>query len=263
MPDYFRLRQICLVAEDLPRVIGDMQAIFGVKLAYQDPHVRKFGLENALFPFGLSFVEVVSPVEADTAAGRFIQRSGGLGGYMAIFNCNDPQRRGAHAEAMGVSIAHPIKIGDFVGVQLHPRQCRAAMIEFDHTDGEEDLMGNYYPAGGTGWTAAVKTDVTRNLAAIEIESPDPAGIGQHWSRILEKPFRANGDGGTIDVDMTSIRFAKGSSSREMLRTLVVDVFDPEAMSRRAAERGYAVSGNSIEFCGVAFRLQRASEARTN
>ena len=67
MADYFRLRQICLVANDLPRVIGDMEAIFGVKLAYQDPHVRRYGLTNALFPFGLAFVEVVSPVEADTA----------------------------------------------------------------------------------------------------------------------------------------------------------------------------------------------------
>ena len=57
MADYFRLRQICLVANDLPRVIGDMEAIFGVKLAYQDPHVRKYGLENALFPFGLAFVD--------------------------------------------------------------------------------------------------------------------------------------------------------------------------------------------------------------
>ena len=76
MADYFRLRQICLVANDLPRVIGDMEAIFGVKLAYQDPHVRQYGLENALFPFGLAFVEVVSPVEANMAAGRSGSRAG-------------------------------------------------------------------------------------------------------------------------------------------------------------------------------------------
>ncbi len=105
MADYFRLRQICLVAKDLPRVIGDIGAIFGVKLAYQDPHVHRYGLENALFPFGLAFVEVVSPVEADTAAGRFLERSNGIGGYMAIFNCSDPERRGRHANALGVRTA--------------------------------------------------------------------------------------------------------------------------------------------------------------
>ena len=111
MADYFRLRQICLVANDLPPVIGDMEAIFGVKLAYQDPHVRQYGLENALFPFGLAFVEVVSPVEAETAAGRFLERSNGVGGYMAIFNCSDPERRGRHANALGVRTAHTMSEG--------------------------------------------------------------------------------------------------------------------------------------------------------
>ena len=153
MPDYCRLRQICLVAADLPRAVADTQAIFGVKLAYQDPHVRRYGLQNALFPFGLAFVEIVSPVESDTAAGRFLERGGGSGGYMAIFNCSDPQRRGRHANALGVRTAHAIDHPGFHAVQLHPRDCRAAMIEFDHTDGEEDLRGPYGPAGGTGWTA--------------------------------------------------------------------------------------------------------------
>ena len=74
MADYCRLRQICLVAADLPRAIADMQAIFGVKLAYQDPQVRRYGLQNALFPFGLAFVEIVSPMQPDTAAGRFLER---------------------------------------------------------------------------------------------------------------------------------------------------------------------------------------------
>ena len=122
MADYFRLRQICLVARDLARVIADMQAIFGVNLAYQDANVRCYGLENALFPLGLAFVEVVSPVEADTAAGHFLERSGGIGGYMAIYNCSDPERRGRHANAIGVRTAHTIDHDGFHAVQLHPRE---------------------------------------------------------------------------------------------------------------------------------------------
>lgn len=254
MADYFRLRQICLVASDLARVIADMQAVFGVKLAYQDPHVGAYGLENALFPFGLSFVEVVSPVEPQTAAGRFLERSGGVGGYMAIFNCSDPQRRGRHANASGVRTAHTIDHTGFHAVQLHPRDCRAAMIEFDRSDGEEDLRGAYSPAGGTGWTNMVKTDVTRRLAEIVVESPDPAGIGRHWSHILEKPFAASGEGGRIDVDMTAIRFAKGPDARETLRTLVIEVADKDGIERRAAQRGYPVSDAGVELCGVRFKL---------
>jgi hypothetical protein len=254
MADYFRLRQICLVAKDLARVIADMQAIFGVKLAYQDPHVRQYGLENALFPFGLAFVEVVSPIEADTAASRFLERSGGTGGYMAIFNCSDPERRGLHANTLGVRTAHTIDHKSFHAVQLHPRDCRAAMIEFDRTDGEEDLRGPYSPAGGTGWTHAIKTDVTTRLAEIVVESADPAGIGQHWARILEKPFAPDGEGGRIAVDMTAIRFARGQDSRETLRTLVIEVADKGGIEKRASQRAYPVSAAGIEFCGVRFQL---------
>jgi len=254
MAEYCRLRQICLVATDLPRVIADMQAIFGVKLAYQDPHVRRYGLQNALFPFGLAFVEIVSPVEADTAAGRFLERSGGIGGYMAIFNCSDPERRGRHANTLGVRTAHTIDHPGFHAVQLHPRDCRAAMIEFDRTEGEEDLRGPYGPAGGTGWTATIRTDVTKRLAKIVLESLDPAGLGRHWAPILEMPFVADSDGGRIEADMTAIQFARGDGGREILRTLVIEVADRAGIEARAEERGYPVSDIGVEFCGVRFQL---------
>jgi hypothetical protein len=254
MSGYLRLRQVCLVASDLPGVIADMRAIFGVKLAYQDPNVRRYGLENALFPFGLAFVEVVSPVEPNTAAGRFLERTGGIGGYMAIFNCSDPQRRAQHANALGVRTAHTITHDGFYAVQLHPRDCRAAMIEFDHSAGEEDLRGSYHPAGGTRWLDAVKTDITKRLVEIVVESPDALGIGQHWARILEKPFMPQSDGGRIEDEMTAIRFSKGQDVRETLRTLVIEVADRAGIETRAQERGYAVSDTGIEFCGVRFAL---------
>ncbi len=254
MADYCRLRQICLVAADLPRAIADMQAIFGVKLAYQDPHVRRYGLQNALFPFGLAFVEIVSPIEPDTAAGRFLERSGGVGGYMAIFNCSDPQRRGLNANALGVRTAHTIEHPGFHAVQLHPRDCRAAMIEFDRTDGGEDLRGPYAPAGGTGWLNAVRTDATKRLAAIVVESPDPVGLGRHWSRILEMPFTADNDGGRIAPDMIAIQFARGDGAREILRTLVIEAADRDGIETRAVERGYPVADAGVEFCGVRFKM---------
>lgn len=254
MAEYLRLRQICLVARDLPRVIADMQAIFGVKLAYQDPHVRKYGLDNALFPFGLAFIEVVSPLTPETAAGRFLARDDIAGGYMAIFNCNDPDRRGRHAHARGVRTIHTIDHEGFRAIQLHPRDCRATMIEFDHTDGEEDLRGPYSSAGGTGWTGAVKTDVTKRLVEIVLEGPDPQDLGGHWARILEWPFVPQDDGGLIDVEMTAIRFVRGQSEREMLRTLVVEVADRAGIETRASALGYPVSEAGVEFCGVRFQL---------
>ena len=66
MSAYFRLRQICLVTRDMTRSVADFTEIFGVRLAYRDPMVARYGLENALFPFGLAFVEIVAPTRADT-----------------------------------------------------------------------------------------------------------------------------------------------------------------------------------------------------
>ncbi|MFC0283323.1 VOC family protein [Camelimonas abortus] len=253
MSDYFRLRQIALATDDLGRAIDDIRHVFGVRLAYQDPHVAKYGLHNALFPFGLAFIEVVAPFRENTAAGRFMERTGGVGGYMAIFNCSDPERRGAHAAAMGVPTAHAISDGGFTAVQLHPRQCRATMIEFDHTPGEADPMGPYYPAGGDGWREAICTDVTRGIREIIVESPDPHGLGRHWARLVEKDYRPEGDGGRIDVDMINIRFAPApAGTRESLRAVVVETADPQGVARRAAERGYPADGDGFRMCGVRF-----------
>ena len=39
------------------------------------------------------------------------------------------------------------RFGPFFGVQLHPRDCRATMLEFDRSVGNERLDGAYWPAG--------------------------------------------------------------------------------------------------------------------
>jgi len=138
---YMRLRQICLVAPRLEPVIGDIAGIMGLNVCYRDGNVAKYGLENALLPVDTILLEVVAPFQPGTAAGRFIEKTGGRGGYMAIFCCDDPDARGTHAREMGVRVANVIDHAPYHGVQLHPRDCRAAFIEFNHTDGSDDILG--------------------------------------------------------------------------------------------------------------------------
>jgi hypothetical protein len=61
MAAYLRLRQICLVARDLNRVVADLEAVFAISVCHRDPNVAKYGLVNALLPVGTSFLEIVSP----------------------------------------------------------------------------------------------------------------------------------------------------------------------------------------------------------
>ena len=42
-----RLRQVALVAHSLAPAVDQLTALLGIKVAYNDPGVGKFGLENA------------------------------------------------------------------------------------------------------------------------------------------------------------------------------------------------------------------------
>ena len=149
MAGYLRLRQICLVAPHLEPVISDISDIMGLNVCYRDGNVAKYGLENALLPVDTILLEVVAPFQPGTAAGRFLDKTGGRGGYMAIFCCDDPDARGKHANGMGVRTANVITHAPYHGVQLHPRDCRAAFIEFNHTDRQRRCAGAL-SAGGAG-----------------------------------------------------------------------------------------------------------------
>ena len=257
MADYLRLRQICLVARELEPVVADIRAILGLEVCYRDSGVAKYGLVNALFPIGTSFLEVVAPVEPNTAAGRFLDRSGGHGGYMAIFDCSDPERRRRHAEAIGIRVANVIEYADYLGVQLHPRDCRAAMIELNHTRAGEALDGAYHPAG-PDWHAAVRGDRMKALVATEIETPRPADLARHWGSILELPVRGGveprlepGAGGVI-------RFVAAPDGRtECLGGLRIEVADVARTCAAAKARGYEIDDNCFHLAGVHFRLQPA------
>ena len=81
-----RMRQVCLVAPRLEPVVGDIAAIMGLTVCHRDPNVARYGLENALLPVDDILLEVVAPFREGTSAGRFIDKTGGRGGYMAILS---------------------------------------------------------------------------------------------------------------------------------------------------------------------------------
>ena len=179
MASYLRLRQICLVAPNLAPVISDISDIMGLNVCYRDGNVAKYGLENALLPVDTILLEVVAPFQPGTAAGRFLDKTGGRGGYMAIFCCDDPDARGKHANGIGVRTANVITHAPYHGVQLHPRDCRAAFIEFNHTDGQRRCAGTL-SAGGAG---LAEVDPERCDAGADGASRCRARIRKGWRRI--------------------------------------------------------------------------------
>jgi hypothetical protein len=251
MAEFMRLRQICLVAPRLEPVVGDIAAIMGLTVCYRDSNVAHYGLKNALLPVDAVLLEVVAPFREGTAAGRFIDKSGGRGGYMAIFSCGDPRERQKNAEAIGVRTTHVIDRAPYLGVQLHPRDCRGAFIEFNHTANSDNVLGPYPPAG-PDWHRAIRDDVTLALSEVILTSPDPRGLADHWGRIIGIPAGATNAGPEIALPDCKIRFGEGDS--EMMSALTFQVHDPAAVLDVAKSRGRTVRGSSFFLGGVDFRV---------
>jgi hypothetical protein len=236
-----RLRQICLVAPQLAPVVGAIEAVLGLPVCHRDPAVAKYGLENALFVCGHQFLEVVAPTRDGTAAGRFLQRSGGRGGYMAIFDTHDPERRRAHAEALGIRVAHVMDYPAFFGIQLHPADCRATMLEFDRSEGNERVDGAYWPAG-PHWLDGQRLDCVSAIGSIDVVSPQPDDLAAHWARIIDVPLQRGTDGQqALQFELGAVRFVRApDGTPERLDALHLDVGDPARVLAAARMHGCPV-----------------------
>jgi hypothetical protein len=247
-----RLRQICLVAPQLQPLVGDVADIMGLDVCCRDGNVAKYGLENALLPVDTTLLEVVAPLMPGTAAGRFLDKTGGRGGYMAIFSCDDPDERGRNAAALGVRVANVIDHAPYHGVQLHPRDCRAAFIEFNHTEGSDDILGPYPPAG-PDWQRSIRSDVTRALAVVEMQSADPHDLARHWGRIIGIAASRSPSGeAEIALVNCTLRFVRGE--HDAMTGLTFQVADAASVQQAARARGYVVADASFLLGGVNFRL---------
>ncbi|HEY0818014.1 MAG TPA: VOC family protein [Rhizobacter sp.] len=251
-----RLRQICLVAPELESAVEQVRRIFGIEVCHRDEAVAKYGLVNALFVFGHQFLEIVAPTREGTAAGRFLERGGGRGGYMAIFDTHDPERRRSLVESLNVRIAHVMNAPGFHGIQLHPRDARATMLEFDRSDGNERLDGAYWPAG-PHWLQYQRLDRVAGIPWIDVETPDLNGLAVHWARIIDVTIGVDDDETVLRFDLGGVRFRPGAPER--LAAVHVEVNDPAAVLAAARSEGLVLEEGAFAFCGVRM-LPRAAQS---
>ena len=254
---FLRLRQVCLVASDLARETARIGSIFGLDICHRDPNVAKYGLENVLFPIGTQFLEIVAPTRPGTAAGRFLERHGGRYGYMVILDCDDPQRYQRRAESLGVRVANTVRHDGYFGVQLHPKDTGAAMLEFNSTVGGGDPMGPYGPAG-PDWQRAIRGDRTLAMTSVEIEAPDAERIAQRWGQIVERRVEDAGDGRRrIALDSGAIDFLPSSVREAVFSGMSLEAADSHAIFAAAQAQGCAASNGTVNACGVRFRITPA------
>lgn len=203
-----RLRQVALVAGALAPTVAAIEQTLGLQVGFRDPGVAEFGLENAVFPVGEQFLEVVSPTRPGTTAGRLLQRRGGDGGYMVLVQTDDLARDRTRLDGLGVRVVWEIALDDIACVHLHPRDIGGAIVSFD-----EATPPASWRWGGPHWREAVRTDVCTGLSGVEIAAREPARMAARWGEVLERTPRADGDAWIVGLDDATLRFVAADEVR--------------------------------------------------
>ena len=173
-----RLRQIALVAHSLDQAISDISGALDVDVIYRDPGVGFFGLHNALFCVGDQFLEVVSPIQEGTTAGRLLEKLGGDGGYMALYEVDDLDARIDHVKSLGIRTVWE-GTGDAIrGRHLHPRDTGGTLVSLDQPD-----VAGEWAWGGPEWKSRRSSSVVSGIDSFTVSVPDPEFSRAHWTKL--------------------------------------------------------------------------------
>jgi hypothetical protein len=251
------LRQICLVASDLAAAEQQLTGVLGVAVCYRDPGVEHFGLHNFLLPIGQQFLEVVAPFRAGAAAGRYIERRGGDGGYMVIMQCDDVQAQRRRMRELGIRlVSDSVDQGsDSAGIQLHPKDVPAAIVELRWNAGAAQPLPPWGPAG-PNWQQFRKTDVVDAITAAELQSDNPAALADRWSAVLDRPLKRTPNGAPqIALDDATLRFVQATDGRgEGLGGIDVRTVDRDRVLHSAEAINARLSDDLILLTGIRIRL---------
>lgn len=252
-----QMRQIALVAARLEPVLADLEAVFGLARCFVDPGVGVFGLENTLLPVGRNFLEVVAPVTPDTAAGRYLERRAGDGGYMVITQAAGlPELEAVRSRAAGagVRIAWESSRPGWTLIQLHPGDLKTTFLDVEWDEGG-DLAGPWPPAGGTGWEDKVRQDLVVDFSGVELQAEDPASAAGLWAAVTGSPLETAGGAPCVRLNNAELRFVPPSDGRGPgLSALDLRVRDAGEVIARARRRNLPATEGRVEVCGVRFNL---------
>jgi hypothetical protein len=170
-----RLRQVALVARDLDGAVHELCSRLGLSVCFHDPGVAMFGLHNALMTIGDQFLEVVSPVDDGTTAGRLLDKRGGDGGYMAIYEVDDLDAREVALEQEGVRIVWRGDLPDIRGRHLHPADVGGAIVSID-----QPVPNGAWRWAGPDWVAHRDNTVVTAIAGLVVGAKDPAAMRTRW-----------------------------------------------------------------------------------
>jgi hypothetical protein len=209
-----RIRQAVLVARDRDAVVGALRAALPLGDPFHDTEVAQFGVNNAVMALGDSFVEVISPVEEGTAAGRHLDRLGGDGGYMLMFQLDDIAAARARIQALGVRVIYDFELEGDSDIHLHPADVPGAIVAVDQMKHPESWRW-----AGPAWEATAPVEIgPGRVTGATLTAREPAVMARRWADVLGSTT----DGGRIALDGGELLFVAGERDG-------IDAFHVEAL----------------------------------
>ena len=202
-----RLRQVALVAHDLEPTVDSLSKTLGVDVCYRDPGVAEFGLVNALFALGDAFLEVVSPQQDGTTAGRLLEKHGGDYGYMVIMQLLRPRGGAARGSTGSASVSSGRQTSATRRAHTCIRRTSVgAILSLDWMDTPES-----WKWAGPEWQKHVEHRHGDRDERRDVAVPDPEATATEVGRRV----RRRPSGAHIDLDHdTSISFVKSERAED-------------------------------------------------
>ena len=198
-----RLRQAVLVARELGPVSEQLKRELNLGDPYADPGVGAFGLHNAVYAIGDKFLEVISPTQPDTTAGRYLDKRGD-GGYMVIFQLDDLESARQRAEALGIRTVWQLDLPDISGTHLHPADTGGAIVSLDRAEPRGSWRW-----GGPNWTEKEGQGAPGTLRGVTVSAAEPREMAARWAEVLG----VEAHGSRLELDETYVAFEEGAEER--------------------------------------------------
>ena len=242
------LRQLVMVSSLRDPIVNSLCNLFDIKVSFNDPGVAHFGLENAVLPVGTDFLEVVSPVEENTTAGRYLDRRNGDGGYMVIIQVDDFLAAKQSVKENNIKVVWESDHPEAKAIHLHPKQMGGAILSLDWMNPKES-----WKWAGPNWDKFVNTSLVNRFVGVEIQAENPEDMKNTWQSVLNlKNERVTGN--QINLDNTWIRFLEDQDGRGAgVSGFCLEADDNDKLFEKASELGLVYEDN-IMIGGVKFLL---------
>ena len=241
------IRQIVMVSSMRDPIVNDLCELFGFEVAFNDPGVGHFGLENAVIPIGTDFLEVVSPVKDNTTAGRFLEKRNGDGGYMIIIQVDDFEISKGLVEKKNIGVVWKTDLPEAKAMHLHPKQMGGAILSLDWMNPKES-----WKWAGPEWTSHVSGPVS-GVDGVEIQSSNPDEMFKDWLEVLGST-KSDPEKRIIFLDNTWLKFISDTDGRGAgISAFSLKSKNHQVIYERAKDLGL-MNGDFIQLGGMKFHL---------